>query len=507
MIVWLLLLGLITYFIVQRSVAGLTRTPVWILWLVMMTPAFVWSAWTLVYGEKTPMPLALVLGPFVVCFQLYWFLVQRGRQDSPSTPGNAAESPKQPSTVNSQATGTQTENQSAETRLLDKTEEANLQNCFPWSVYYLQKVEQRLQAVVCRGQLRSTPEVAYKTIRENIEARFGDRFLVIFQEGFNSKPFFALVPNPQAQTSGQASDQVPGQSKSKSDPLNRPLVALGLLVATVFTTTVAGIELAGVSAEALRANSNLWLTGLPYALSLVTILGVHELGHYFTARFYKMRAALPYFIPVPFFLGTFGAFTQIRSPVPNRKALFDLSISGPLAGLVVTLPLLMVGLALSQVVPLPAKATSLDFNAFNPSVSLLVMLLSKVVLGGALTLDSAIKLHPVAIAGCLGLIVTALNLMPVGQLDGGRIVHAMFGQRTGAAIGQVSRLLVLALSLVQPELLIWAILLFFMPILNEPTLNDVSELDNQRDLWGLLVLGLLLVIILPAPRFLTQVLL
>ena len=96
--------------------------------------------------------------------------------------------------------------------------------------------------------------------------------------------------------------------------------------------------------------------------------------------------------------------------------------------------------------------------------------------------------------------------MPVGQLDGGHIVHAMLGQRSAVAIGQVARLLLLGLSLVQPGLLIWAIILFLMPITDQPALNDVTELDNKRDLWGLLALALLVVIILPAPRFISQLL-
>jgi membrane-associated protease RseP (regulator of RpoE activity) len=266
------------------------------------------------------------------------------------------------------------------------------------------------------------------------------------------------------------------------------------------------VEIAGANIEALESNPAVLVNGLPYALALMTILAIHELGHYLTARFYKIRSTLPYFIPVPFFLGTFGAFIQMRSPVPNRKALFDVSIAGPLAGFVVTLPVLMWGLAHSTVVPLPTQPRMLDPNALNPSYSLLLALLSKLALGAQLTANQAIDLHPVALAGFLGLVVTALNLMPVGQLDGGHIVHAMFGQRTAVAIGQIARLLLLGLSLVQSGFLLWAIILFFMPIADEPALNDVSELDNGRDILGLLALGLLVLIILPAPKVIAQLL-
>ena len=189
----------------------------------------------------------------------------------------------------------------------------------------------------------------------------------------------------------------------------------------------------------------------------------------------------------------------MRSPVPNRKALFDVGIAGPLAGLIVTLPFLFWGLAQSQVVERAEASTILNFDSFDPQASLLLALFSRLALGAQLTAENAIDLHPVAIAGCIGLIITALNLMPVGQLDGGHIVHAMFGQRMGANIGQVARLLILLLSFVQTEYLLWAILLLFIPAVDEPALNDVTELDNRRDFLGLLTLALLIFIILPTP--------
>lgn len=509
MLFWLLLLGILTYFIVRRSVANITRTPVWLLWLVMMMPAFIWTAWILLNGENAPIPVLLWLGPFIICPVLYWVLVQWGRPASPAPPAANAQpqSPAQePNTFSSAELR-------SSVRPINKEEEANLQNCFPWTVYYLQNIEHRPQALICRGQLRTSPEVAYQTVRENIESYFNDRFLVVFQEGLNGKPFFALVPNPRSKQTVQP--------ESKPAPMRLGL-ALLLLGVTLFTTTLAGAAMLGQpSANLPHDTSQLMVRlsqGLPYALALMTILGVHEFGHYLTARRYRMQSTLPYFIPVPpasiFPFGTFGAFIQLRSPVPNRKALFDVGIAGPLAGFIVTLPILIWGLAHSSIAPM-GEATGLLVKPahpneagilINPMGSLLLALLSKLALGNTLTIDHAIRLHPVAIAGCLGLIVTALNLMPVGQLDGGHIVHAMFGQRMGAVIGQIARLLVLALSFVQHEFWVWAILLFFMPVVDEPALNDVSELDNRRDFLGLLTLGLLILIILPAPQLLTGVL-
>ncbi len=298
------------------------------------------------------------------------------------------------------------------------------------------------------------------------------------------------MPNPDR----KKADRAPRPEK-----LTRPALAIGLFVATLFTTTAVGTLITGITEDSLQANPNLFLQGLPYALSLLAILGLHELGHYLMARRYDMKATLPYFIPIPFFLGTFGAFIQLRSPVPNRRALFDVGIAGPLSGLVIALPLLIWGLAHSDVVPMPENASLLNFEALDPGASIALAVLSKLALGSQLTLESAIHLHPVAVSGCLGLVVTALNLMPVGQLDGGHIVHAMYGQRNGAIIGQVCRFLMLGLTFVHSELLIWAILLFFIPAIDEPALNDVSELDARRDLWGLLALTVLVLIVLPTP--------
>jgi membrane-associated protease RseP (regulator of RpoE activity) len=483
-LLWLLVLGLISYYLLQSSTSRITRTPVWLLWLVMMAPALIWSGWLLVNGASKTVPPELVIIPFLVCPFLYWFLVQLGRKEiTRSTETLLAGSATEPTEPKPPL------------RPIDSEEEASLRDCFPWSIYFLRDLEFRPQAVICRGQLRTNPEAAYQTIRENVEKHFGDRFLVIFQNSLSGQPFFAIVPNPSRQS---------GETPAKTESVTRPFFALALVLITVFTTTIVGSQIAGVTEKVLQSNPYMLLQGLPYSLALITILGIHESGHYLAARFYKICTTLPYFIPVPFFLGTFGAFIQMRSPIPNRRALFDVSIAGPLAGLVATVPLLIWGLDHSTIVPLSDKSGMLNFNSFSPKFSLLMTLLSKLTLGGAFHAETAIHLHPVAVAGYLGLIVTAFNLMPVGQLDGGHIVHAMFGQRASMAIGQFARLCMLLLSFWEQGLLLWAIILFLTPLNDEPALNDVSELDDRRDFLGLLAIGLLLIILLPAPKILVQ---
>lgn len=480
--VWLFLsiLGVTLYFIVQYSVVRVTRAPWWQLWLVLMIPAFVIAGWSLTHSSIEAMPTSLLVGAFLISTVLYVVLIGRNPRTLPaSQDGGQAMGDAKPA---------------ANTSPLNKEEQTQLQNCFPWSVYYLKQIDLRPQAVICRGQLRTEAEAAYQTIRQNVQAQFGDRFLVLFQSGAGEQPYFAIVANPQASTPS-------AQAKPSQKPLTRPGLALLLLSLTILTTTLAGISLANPSfqSESLRQDPQLLLTGLPYALSLMFILGVHELGHYCTARFYKILTTLPYFIPVPFSVGTFGAYIQMRTPAPNRKALFDVGIAGPLAGFIVTLPILIWGLMNSELTALPEQAGALSPSAFNPRFSILFAALSRLTFGAALTDTLAINLHPVAIAGWLGLIVTGLNLMPFGQLDGGHIVHAMYGQRVGAVVSQVCRVLVLLLSFVQPFLLFWGILLLFMPAVDEPALNDVSELNSYRDAAGLLALGLLLLIVLPLP--------
>ena len=163
------------------------------------------------------------------------------------------------------------------------------------------------------------------------------------------------------------------------------------------------------------------------------------------------------------------------------------------------MPVLIWGLSLSEVVPLQ-ESSAFNIQAQDPRLSLFLSVLAKLALGSALTAEMAIALHPLAIAGCVGLFITAINLMPIGQLDGGQIIHAVFGQKTAIAVGQVTRILALLFAFVHPYFWIWTIILWLIPLVDRPALNDVTELDNKRDFLGLLTLALLIVIILPVPE-------
>jgi membrane-associated protease RseP (regulator of RpoE activity) len=454
----------------------------------MMTPAFSWVTWSAVHGDRQPMPLLLIVVIFILCLMMYGLLVQLGRPMPPQSSPSSEDSTSNPTA----SQPNEPVERRSPPRPITQDEETTLRTCFPWTVFPLQHLEYRPQAVICRGQLRSQPEVAYQTIREKVENQFGDRFVIVFQNDFNDQPFFAVILNPYRRNR---------PAEGTSDPLTRPVLAFAFLLITLFTTTVAGVGMVDISTQSWLSNPRLLLQGLPYAIPLLSILGCHELVHYAITRRYQIQTTLPFFIPMPFFLGTFGAMTQMRSPVPHRKALFDINIVSPWVGFILTVASLWWGLSHSQVVPIPPEGAGIfNFNALDPSFSFLLTVLSKLALGELLTAAQAIDLHPAAIAGYLGLMVTAFNLLPIGQLNGGHIVHAMFGRRTAIVIGQVTRFLVLILSLIQGEFLVLAILLFFLPLNDEPALNDVTELDNVRDFIGLMTLTLLLFIILPMPQ-------
>lgn len=491
---FLILLGIITYFIIQRSVNRLTRTPVWLLWLVMMIPALSWVGWMLVYGQDSNIPWQLLAGPFLLCPMLYWLLIQWGRIPQDSQAGKSSQSSPGASSTATPETKKEEDPESSRARPITPSEEKLLRNCFPWAIYYLQNLDYRPQAILCRGKLRSNPEVAYDTIESNVKEQFGDRFFVIFQEGIRDQPFFALVPNPRFQSNQLAKSNSPKQIS----------FAISLFVITFLITTTIGIEVAGHPLEEISNHPEFIQDGFAYSLTLLAILGFRELIHYLIAVNHKINTALPYFVPLPLFPGTIGGFIQKRSPIPNRKVLFNVAISGPIAGLLASLPVLIWGLSLSAVVDLNEESRLLSLEALNPRFSFLLALLSKLALGSQLGSQQAIDLHPLAVAGYIGLGLTVLNLIPIGQLDGGQIVHAVFGQRTAIGIAQFTRLLMLIIAWIQPDFWILAIVLLLIPVIDEPALNDVTDLDNSRDFLGLISLAILLFIILPLPGSVAQ---
>jgi len=238
------------------------------------------------------------------------------------------------------------------------------------------------------------------------------------------------------------------------------------------------------------------LSGAPFAFTLLAILGVHEFGHYFTARHYHASVSLPYFIPAPppFLFGTLGAIIRMRSPARDRNSLFDIAAAGPLAGLVIAIPAMLFGLAWSTVARVPPG----DHVVFGDS---LLMRLLVYLMFGRLPEGMDVFIHPVALAGWVGLFVTALNLFPVGQLDGGRIAYALFGRRHRlVGIGTFAALLALGMVTGAANWVVWAALLFFLVgFHHSPPLDDVTPLTPGRWVVGAFCLILLVLLIPPVP--------
>lgn len=284
---------------------------------------------------------------------------------------------------------------------------------------------------------------------------------------------------------------------------------VALLILTIVTTTfIGGAHYLSFTADfqtsvddppfgALVGSASFWLHGLWYSLTVLAILGCHEMGHYVACRYYRVDASLPYFLPAPTPLtGTLGAFIKIRSRIPSKLALFDIGIAGPIAGFVVAVPALIVGLMLSRVVMLPQ-----DFPGLELGEPLLFRIASHLIFG-SIPDGWSINLHPVAFAAWFGLLATALNLFPISQLDGGHIAYAVLGPRaTWVTMAMLT--VAIGLTTVSSSWIVWTgllvLMLLFVGPRHPPTLNDAVPLGRTRLLLAVFALLMLILCFTPAP--------
>jgi membrane-associated protease RseP (regulator of RpoE activity) len=268
-------------------------------------------------------------------------------------------------------------------------------------------------------------------------------------------------------------------------------VHVALLAATVLTTTIAGANWAGVDAfESPRA----MLEGLPFAIALLAILLCHEFGHYLMCVYHGVDASLPYVIPGPPLLplpGTFGAVIRIRSRWGDRRALFDVGAGGPWAGFVVAVVVMVIGLRLSHVAG-PSEAGGIEFGD-----SLLTAFLTRAILSAD---PDTVIVHPLAVAGWFGLFITSLNLLPIGQLDGGHIVYSAVGRPTPALAGLLAAGLVWLGLRGWPGWFLWAGILGVMAVLGHPkTIDDRVPLGLPRLVGAVLSLIVFVITFVPEP--------
>jgi membrane-associated protease RseP (regulator of RpoE activity) len=232
---------------------------------------------------------------------------------------------------------------------------------------------------------------------------------------------------------------------------------------------------------------------LSFSLPLLAILLSHEMGHYLTCRHYGIDASPPYFIPFPTLVGTMGAFIRIREPIRDKRQLFDVGVSGPIAGFVVSLPLLVWGVLHSR----PNLEPLLQPGTIIFRYPLAVIGIQKLALGYTFTSEQAVE-HPVFLAAWFGLFVTALNLLPLGQLDGGHALYAVFGRRQKTVAIPILVALAL-LGLKWPGWWLWVVITLVIGIRHPPVIDEEVPLDPPRLAVALLVLLMFLVCFAPVP--------
>ncbi|MFN8442092.1 MAG: site-2 protease family protein [Caldilineaceae bacterium] len=309
---------------------------------------------------------------------------------------------------------------------------------------------------------------------------------------------------------------------SVTPPPGKPWLNALLFVLTVLSTLIVGVTYRDDFTANLRSIGDLFLPqvfihGWPFAVSLMGILLAHEFGHYFAARYHKLAVSLPFFIPLPipggFSPGTMGAFIRLKALVPDRRKLFDVGVAGPLAGVVIAIPLLLIGLSTSVVKTPPAG------GAYYVEGNSLLYIAAKYIMFGKFLPNAVtgedVFINSVTAAAWFGLLVTALNLLPVGQLDGGHTVFALFGEGAKrlnqivavvlallglASLGPIQRIFPWLASVGYEGWFIWLALIFFVvgPY-HPPALDDVTRLDPTRRWIGYLVIAIFILTFVPVP--------
>ncbi len=236
--------------------------------------------------------------------------------------------------------------------------------------------------------------------------------------------------------------------------------------------------------------------GLLFSISLILILGAHEFGHYWASKRNGVRSTLPYFIPAPpvFIAGTFGAFIQIKQVIPNRRVLMEIGSAGPIAGFLVALPTLIYGLSLSKLSPVLVGIEGMNFGS-----SLVLNICAEWVLGvDPQSPDLNIHLHPIAFAGWIGMLVTALNLIPIGQLDGGHIIFAL-SPKQHKWLGRLFFLALFPLGYFWTGWFFWAAMIALVGFKTTPLLNETEDLDPVHRVLGVASITIFLVTFIPIP--------
>lgn len=348
-----------------------------------------------------------------------------------------------------------------------------LESIFSIDTFFRTETVPYQQGAIFKGNLRGQAAPSLERLTEAMISKVGDRYRLFLIQDASEKPVVVILPTEDAEPR-------PSTPRQK-------VLAVALAIATLFTCLETGGILIGID---LATTPDQWYSAIPFAAGLMAILATHEAGHWVMARRLGVKISWPFLLPA-WQIGSFGALTRFESLLPNRTALFDVAFAGPAAGGLLSFGMLVLGLTLSH----PGSPLQVPADFFQGSV--LVGALAKGVLGSALT-EPLVDVHPLTLMGWLGLVITALNLMPAGQLDGGRIVQAIYGRKTAGRATIVTVVVLAIVSLANPLALYWAALILFLQRpLERPSINELAEPDDARAALGLLALFLMLATLVP----------
>ncbi|MCY7334521.1 MAG: hypothetical protein LH649_18095 [Pseudanabaena sp. CAN_BIN31] len=470
----------------QRSHQN-NQTQIFILWILAVVLPSLAIAWTSL--NRTALPLIFVTIVFLFCVWIY---------------GNL------PSFSNA----------NVEIIELDSSEEKQLKDCFPSAIYQLKDLDYHPQEIYCRGNLRShNPKYAYDTISQNIQKIFGDRFVCHLQESplKNLGTGFSGAENIQENKTNYCFCLICSSDRAEPRKYHQNWIASTIsIIFTTFTVLAVGANIYRLEDLTLINLQK----GIPYFLGIASIFSAKAIAQYFIAKKYQLQLAPPLLLP---FLGGFGLLSSLntsstlgQNPKNQRRILFDLVAISTIAGLVISVILLILGnwllVPASPAIADPAMATSLsmpNLNSFDFKNSILATFIHAICTLGksgitSINTSEIITIpafSPLTLAGWSGLALSALQLMPFDLLDGGNLAIAMFGHRQAVKIARIARLVLLTIALlVQPWLKIYSLLLFLLPIPHPLILNESIEIDRTRDLIGIALMTIALLIILPMPK-------
>jgi membrane-associated protease RseP (regulator of RpoE activity) len=477
-LILLLALGILTWGYNRSRAYGKLGLLAWLQSVILMAP---WLVFFGLFAAGIYLNLAGILFLLIASTLIYIYLGSRLRAAGQDTilRERAAQriqaQQMENNSNNSKATPTAEAKVISEVLPIPEADLKTIQGIFGIDTFFATETIPYQEGAIFRGNLRGDTETSYDRLSDKLKEHFGDKYRLFLVEGAEGKPVVIVLPS--------TNDPQPTTTSQK-------YIALILLAATMLTSLEAAGLLLGFD---LFSHWERILETIPMSLGLWAVLGAHEIGHRLLANRYNLRLSIPFLLPT-WQIGSFGAITRFESLVPHRTALFDVAFAGPALGGLASLILLFLGLILSH----PGSLFQIPSQFFQSSV--LVGSLARVILGDGLQ-KAIVDIHPLMIVGWLGLVITALNLLPAGQLDGGRIVQAIYGRKVARRTTIITLVILGIVAIVNPVNpipLYWTILILFLQRdLERPSLNEITEPDDNRASWGLLLLFLMLATLIP----------